>query len=211
MSGARGTRDPAAFIARHLPLGRVPGVAGIMLHQATPASGLHRLLGDAADPPYWAYRWGGGLALARYLLEHPETVRGRRVLDLGAGSGLVAIAAARAGAARVEAAEVDANAVAALALNAAVNGVEVTIRHADLLDAPAPEAEIVLVGDLFYDPALAKRSTAFCQRCRAADATVLIGDPYRAPLPLDRLSRLASYEVEETNGRSRAAGVFAFI
>lgn len=204
-----GPPDAAAFIARHLPLAPVPGVPGLRLHQATAASGLHRLLGDATDPPYWAYRWGGGLALARFLADQPEAVRGRTVLDLGAGSGLVAIAAARAGAARVEAAEVDAHAVAAITLNAAANGVVLTIRHADLLDGPSPDAEVVLVGDLFYDAALAARTTAYCERCHAAGATVLIGDPFRKPLPRDRLRLLATYEVEELTGRPRLAGVFA--
>lgn len=202
--------DAAAFIARHLPLGAVPGIPGIRLHQATPASGLHRLLGDDAPAPYWAYRWGGGLALARYLADHPEAVRGRRVLDLGAGSGLVAIAAARAGAARVEAAEVDAHAIAALRLNAAANGVTLAIRHADLLDGPAPDADVVLVGDLFYDSRLAERAAAWCARCRAGGADVLIGDPFRATLPQHRLTLLATYEVEEIAGQPRRAGVFAF-
>lgn len=199
--------DAAAFIARHLPLAEI---CGIRLHQATHASGLHRLLGEDAPPPYWAYRWGGGLALAQYLALHPEAVRGRRVLDLGAGSGLVAIAAARAGAASVEAAEVDALAVAALALNAAANGVTVAIRHADPLDAPPPDAEIVLVGDLFYDAALATRTTAYLTRCPAAGIAVLVGDPYRAPLPRDRLTLIAEEMVEEIAGQPRPAGVFAF-
>lgn len=211
MSGADGRPDAAAFIARHLPLAPVPGVPGIRLHQATPASGLHRLLGEGAGPPYWAYRWGGGLALGRYLADHPEAVRGRSVLDCGAGSGLVAIAAARAGATSVEAVEVDAQAIVAVALNAAANGVALTSRHADPLDGPAPDAAVVLVGDLFYDEALGKRTAAFCQRCRAAGATVLIGDPYRAPLPLHQLAPLATYEVEETAGRPKPAGVFAWL
>lgn len=205
-----GPADAGAFIARHLPLADVPGVPGIRLHQATPASGLHRLLGQDAPPPYWAYRWGGGLALARFLADRPDAVRDRRVLDLGAGSGLVAIAAARAGAAAVTAAEVDAVAVIALALNAAANRAAVAIRHADLLDGAAPDADVVLVGDLFYDPALAARTTAFCARCVEAGATVLVGDPFRSPLPLDRLAPLARYDVEEIAGQPRPAGVFAF-
>lgn len=211
MTGGPARTDPVAFIARHLPLGPVPGVPGIRLHQATPASGLHRLLGATAEPPYWAYRWGGGLALARYLLEQPQAVRGRTVLDCGAGSGLVAIAAAQAGATQVEAAEVDNVAVVAMALNARANGVTLTIHNADLLDGPPPAAEIVLVGDLFYDPALAKRTTAFLQRCRTAGATILIGDPYRAPLPQHRLQLIEEYEVEEVAGRPRPAGVFTFL
>lgn len=202
--------DPATFIARHLPLGAVPGICGIRLHHATPGSGLHRLLGDDAPPPYWAYRWGGGLALARYLADHPQAVRGRRVLDLGAGSGLVAIAAARAGAVRVEAAEVDPHAIAALRLNAVANDVTLAIRHADLLDGPAPAIDVLLVGDLFYDPGLAERTAAFCARCRAEGIAVLIGAPFRAPLPQHRLTLLATYEVEEIAGQPRPAGVFAF-
>ena len=153
--------DPAKFIAQNLRLEAVPAVPEISLYTAHSASGLWRLTGREGPPPYWAYRWAGGTVLARYLLDHPEAVRGKRVLDLGAGSGIVGIAAAMMGAASVVAAEVDANGIAALMLNAAANGVAVTPIGEDLLDGPPPDVDVVAVGDLFYEAALAERVTAF--------------------------------------------------
>jgi len=204
--------DPTAFIVANLPLVAVPGIAEITLHKAAPWSRLATLA--ARDPafasPYWAYHWAGGLALARFVLDHPERVAGRRVLDLGAGGGLVAIAAARAGAARVIAADVDRYALAALRLNAAHNGEVVTVVEGDLTQGPPPAVDVVLVGDLFYAPDLAGRVTAFLDRCRAAGIAVLIGDPWRAHLPMARLTELASYEVAETGAATRPSAVFAF-
>nr|WP_315380854.1 50S ribosomal protein L11 methyltransferase [uncultured Sphingomonas sp.] len=184
----------------------VPGVPELRLHKAGPASGVGRL-GDAA--PYWAYWWGGGLALARYVLDHPAQVAGRRVLDLGAGSGLVAIAAARAGAVRVTASEIDPHARAAMALNAVLNQVMLAEIVGDTTDGPAPDADLLLVGDVFYAPEVAVRVTAFLDRCVAAGLEVLVGDPWRSPLPVERLTLLARYEVAET-GVTRPAGVFAY-
>lgn len=200
--------DPIAFIRANLPLAPVPSIPEIRLHKAQPTSGLSRLAGS--DPPYWAHHWGGGLALARHILDRPECVAGRRVLDLGAGSGLVAIAAALAGAAAVTAVEIDRHAVVALRLNLQANGVTATILHADILDAPAPDADLILAGDLFYDAALATRVTAFLDRCLAAGAEAMIGDPYRAHLPRERLRLLAEYAVAETGNVTRPAGVFRF-
>ncbi|GAA0735362.1 methyltransferase [Sphingomonas sp. ABOLD] len=198
--------DIAAFIREHLPVVPVPGVPELRLHKAGPASGVGRL-GDAA--PYWAYWWGGGLALARYVLDHPAQLVGRRVLDLGAGSGLLGIAAARAGAARVTASEIDPHARAAIALNAALNQVTLAEIVGDLTAGPTPEAELLLVGDVFYAPEVAVRVTAFLDRCVAAGITVLVGDPWRSPLPIERLTLLARYDVAET-GVARPAGVFAY-
>ena len=204
-----------AFIRERLPLEPVPGVPEIRLHRAGPRSGLMRLA--EADPsfgsPYWARPWGGGLALARHVLDHPETVAGKRVLDLGAGSGLVAIAAALAGAGEVRAADVDPYAVAATRLNAAANGVAVEAIHDDLTAGDPPDVELLLVGDLFYDPDLAARVTAFLERCVAAGIAVLIGDPFRAHLPIERLRVVAEYPVADygdPDGAARAAAVFAF-
>lgn len=212
--------DPAGFIAAHLPLVPVPGIPGIRVHKAQPTSGLSRLVdgggdgdgrGDGGSAPYWAYHWGGGLALARYLLDHPDRVAGRRVLDLGAGSGLVAIAAAKAGAGHVLAAEIDPLATAAIVLNLAANGVTATIVAHDLTAGPSPPVDIVLVGDLFYDRDLATRVTAFLDRCLAAGIAILIGDPWRTWLPRARLTVLAEYSVSETGGSvARPAAVFAF-
>ncbi|MGN7998867.1 class I SAM-dependent methyltransferase [Sphingomonas sp. 22176] len=198
--------DLALFIREHLPVVAVPGVPELRLHKAGPSSGVGRL-GDTA--PYWAYWWGGGLALARYVLDHREDVAGRRVLDLGAGSGLVGIAAARAGAAEVTASEIDPHARAAIALNAALNQVTLAEIIGDITDGPAPDADLLLVGDVFYAPEVATRVTAFLDRCVAAGTTVLVGDPWRSPLPVERLRLLARYDVAET-GVTKPAGVFAY-
>lgn len=200
--------DPAEFIRENTRVVPVAFVPEIRLHTAHEATGLWRLAeGVDPPPPYWAFPWAGGMALARHILDRPESVRGRRVLDLGAGSGIVAIAAAKAGAAVVLAAEIDRNAIAALGLNAAANGVSVTILANDLTAGPPPAVDAVLVGDLFYDRALALRVTAFLDRCLAAGIEVLIGDPRRAYLPYDRLRLLAEYavpDVGDVEGERRA-------
>lgn len=195
--------DPAAFIRAHLPIVQVPFVPEIRLHRAQPSSGLRRLADaneGACGSPYWAYPWPGGLALARYVLDHPESVAGRRVLDLGAGSGLVAIAAAKAGARDVVAAETDRVALTALGLNAAANDVRLTFASEDLTAGAPPPVDLVLVGDLCYDRRVATRVIAFLDRCLVAGCTVLIGDPGRAYLPVPRLRRIADYEVAEVGG-----------
>lgn len=192
--------DLDAFICANLPLAPAPGVPEVQLHLAGPRSGLMRLAD--ADPdfgsPYWARCWGGGLALARHVLDHPETIDGQRVLDLGAGSGLVAIAAMKAGAAQVLAVDVDPYAVAAARLNAEANAVALETRLADLTDgAPPSDIDLMLVGDLFYDADLASAVLPFLQRCAAAGVGVLIGDPWRAHLPRERLSVVAEYPVAD--------------
>ena len=206
--------DLEAFIQANLPLEPTPGVPEIRLHRAGPHSGLMRLA--EADPefgsPYWARPWGGGLALARHLLDRPGEVIGRRVLDLGAGSGLVAIAAMTAGAVKALAADVDPYAVAAARLNAAANAVAVEVIHGDLTTGAAPDVDLVLVGDLFYEADLAERVLAFLERCVAAEVQVLIGDPWRAFLPTERLKVVADYPVADfgdPNGAARAAAVFS--
>jgi predicted nicotinamide N-methyase len=194
----------------------VPGVPEIRLHRAGPSSGLMRLA--QADPdfgsPYWTRPWGGGLALARHVLDRPEVVAGKRVLDLGAGSGLVAIAAALAGAGEVKAADVDPYAVVAMRLNAAANGVMVEAWLGDLTTDEPPDVDLMLVGDLFYDPDLAVRVLAYLERCVAAGIEVLIGDPWRASLPTDRLAVIAEYPVADygdVEGTKRSAAVFRLI
>ncbi|MGM5009385.1 class I SAM-dependent methyltransferase [Rhizobium sp. 969_B3_N1_2] len=206
--------DPAAFIRANLPILSVPSVPEILLHQAGPASGLWRLAGRGeTDPaPYWAYPWAGGAVLARHLLDRPEMVSGRRVLDLGAGSGLVAIAAAKAGAATVTAIDIDANAIAAIGLNAAINGVNIVAWATDILEHQPPATDLLVVGDLFYDPSLALRVMAFLRRCQASGVEVLIGDPERAYLPQDKLRRIATRAVADfgagKGGKAVHAGVF---
>lgn len=224
--------DPAAFIKANLRLAPVPALPEIRLYTAHPGSGLRRLVdphqgADADDdavepdddapepqPPYWAYAWAGGAVLARYLLSHPQSVAGHRVLDLGAGSGLVGIAAAKAGASAVMAAEIDRNGVAAIGLNAAANGVEITILDQDITTGPPPAVDVVLAGDVFYDREVALRVILFLDRCLAAGIEVLVGDPRRADLPLSRLRLLAEYQVPDfgdTKGAAtRPSGVFSF-
>lgn len=168
----------------------------IPVHKAGPTSGLSHFGRSDPDfaPPYWAHWWGGGLALARHVLDNPDIVTGKRVLDLGAGSGLVAIAAARAGGSHVLAADIDRYAIAAIALNAQANGVTVHTHHGDLANAEClPDVDLILVGDLFYEADLATRITAFLDRCLDAGIQSLVGDPYRTHLPLARLRRLADY------------------
>ncbi len=206
--------DPASFIRENLAAEACAMLPEVRLYTAHPASGLWRLTGRTGPPPYWAYRWAGGTVLARFLLDRPEIVRGRRVLDLGAGSGVVGIASALAGAAKVIAAEIDANGAAAIALNAVLNGVSLEIVSEDLLGAAPCDVDLVLVGDLFYGRALAKRVTAWLACCAAAGQEVLVGDPGRAFLPHDRLTRLVDHETPDFGtGRDGEAGrsaVFRF-
>ncbi|TIN31221.1 MAG: methyltransferase [Mesorhizobium sp.] len=200
----------------------VPAFPEIQFYTAHPGSGLRRLVepeDDAEDapepqPPYWAYAWAGGTVLARYVLDHPMTVAGRRVLDLGAGSGLVGIAAKKAGAREVIAAEIDRNGVAAIGLNATANGVEIAIVDKDITTGRPPAVDLVLAGDVFYGREVALRVIPFLDRCLAAGIDVLVGDPRRADLPLSRLRLLAEYQVPDfgdTKGAaSKPSGVFSF-
>src|SRR5690349_15472326 len=181
----------------------VPLVPEIRLHQAGDPISLWQRTEDTAgrtglDPPFWAFAWAAGQALARYLLDHPETVRGRDVIDIASGSGLVAIAAARAGAAAVTAYDIDPLATAAIEANAAANAVTVRTVCADVLDdLPPPGTGLVLVADAFYQRDLATRIMRFASQARARGATVLAADFGRAYLPRDRLTPLAAYDVPE--------------
>jgi len=191
-----------AFIRDNLPLRPVPFVPEISLHKAGPTSGLKRLAAADADfgSPYWAHYWSGGLALARYLLDHPTLVAGRSLLDLGTGSGIVAIAACRAGARHVRAADVDPYAIGAATLNARANEVEIDVHLGDLTDQPPAPVDILAIGDLFYDAATAARVLRLARHHAEKGALVLIGDPGRAYLPLDLLEELALYTVSELSG-----------
>jgi predicted nicotinamide N-methyase len=192
--------DPASFIKMNMRLQPVPSIPEISLYMAHPASNLWRLTGKGGEgrPPYWAYVWAGGAALARHFLDRPESVRGRKVLDLGAGGGIVGIAAVKAGAVSVTAAEIDGNGIAAIGLNAGANGVMVEIVGRDLTRTdPPPALGLVAVGDLFYAAGLARRVTRFLDNCLAAGAEVLIGDPGRAFLPRARLEPIAEYAVPD--------------
>jgi len=149
-------------------------------------------------PPFWAFAWAGGQALARYLLDHPDEVAGKRVVDFATGSGIVAIAAARAGAAEVLAADIDVFCAAAVGLNAEANGAAVGFTDANLLDAPPPAADLILAADICYERALAERVMTWLAAARAAGARVLIGDPGRSYFPKTGLVRLAEYQVRTT-------------
>ena len=161
---------------------------------------LQTELDDAAlPPPFWAFAWLGGQAVARHVLDTPGEVQGRRVLDLATGSGLCALAAARAGAAHVEGVDVDPVAVAAAALNAERNGVEVVLQERDVLDEPLPpDVDVVLAGDVFYDAAMAERVLPWLLAARRSGARVLLGDPGRHYLPRALLTELAAYDVPTT-------------
>lgn len=190
--------DPAAFVRAQTSLAPPQLVPEIRLHLATEVTPLWRateatLAGNDVPPPYWAFAWPGGQALARYVLDHPADVAGRRVLDFASGSGIVAIAAARAGAA-VTAADIDGFAAAAIGLNAAANGVTVAVATDDLMDAPA-SWDMVLAGDVCYEQPMATRATAWLRRLAGQGVTVLLGDPGRSYRPTDGLRELARYQV----------------
>lgn len=215
--------DPAEFIKANMRLAPVPALPEIRLYLAHPGSGLRRLLepDDGGEgetepqPPYWAYAWAGGAVLARYVLDRPSIVAGKRVLDLGAGSGLVGIAAARAGARAVIAAEVDRNGIVALGLNAQANGVAIQIFEGDVTGGPPPEVELVLAGDVFYAQDVGQRMMPFLDRCLAAGIDVLVGDPGRAWLPRSRLCLLGEYQVPDVGGNGggepKPSAVFALV
>jgi predicted nicotinamide N-methyase len=191
--------DPESFIRAHTRLLPVPHAPEIRLHVADEATELwarteEELGRIGLNPPFWAFGWAGGQALARYVLDHPSIVAGRRVLDFASGSGLVAIAATKAGAASVEACDVDPFAVAAIGLNAGANGVAVAARLADLVGVDEGW-ETVLAGDICYDRDLAALVTGWLADLEGRGATVLIGDPGRSYLPFDRLEALATYAV----------------
>jgi predicted nicotinamide N-methyase len=187
------------FIRAHTVAAPVPFVPEITLYQAEEPIALWEKTeesGREQPPPFWAFPWAGGQALARYLLDHPALVDGRSVLDLATGSGLVAVAACRAGAAPVTANDVDPLSLAAAEANAAANGVELRTVEADLLDT-VPEQRVILAGDVFYSSAMAGRVLPFLRRAADGGALVLVGDPGRAYLPAGLL-REATYEVPVT-------------
>ena len=193
--------DPAVFIIANTLLLPVPLVPEIRLHLADEAVPLWTRTEDEINeiglpPPFWAFAWAGGQALARYVLDHPVHVAGKTVIDLASGSGIVAIAAGRAGAARVIAYDIDSFARMAIELNARVNDVVVEVCGDDLLaGAGAPDAETFLAGDIFYESDTATQAFAFLSARATQGATVLIGDPGRSFLPKKRLRKIAEYRV----------------
>ena len=192
---------PAEFVLAHTRVRPAPYVPEVRLHLAEDSLEVWEATQVAVDrgevpPPFWAFVWAGGQALARHLLDRPEVARGRRVVDIATGSGLVAVAAAQAGAAEVSACDVDELAVAAARLNARLNGVTVDVQRADARDVDVAAGTLVTVGDVFYDEKIAAVMLAALTRLAGAGAEVLVGDPHRAYLPVDRLDVVASYEVD---------------
>jgi predicted nicotinamide N-methyase len=192
--------DPTLFVRSNTVVSAPPLVPEIGLHLATEITPIWQATEDTLarsglPPPYWAFAWAGGQALARFLLDHPERVAGRSVLDFGAGSGLVAIAAAKAGAASVLAAEIDDFAAAAIAANAALNDVSILVTMADVLETVVPQWEIVTAGDVCYERPMAERVTAWLRGLAARGVLVLLGDPGRAYLPSEGLVERARYIV----------------
>jgi predicted nicotinamide N-methyase len=189
-------------IRKNTRLRPVPHVREISLYVADEAVPLWQKteeeLGEMGlPPPFWAFAWAGGQALARYILDHPQIVRGKRVLDLASGSGLVAIAAIKAGAVHAVANDIDRFALPAIALNASANGVSLEMETVDRLNPEAAHAafDVVLAGDIFYERDTAARALAFLQHVQRQGAVVLVGDPGRSYLPKDKMTVLAEYEV----------------
>jgi predicted nicotinamide N-methyase len=194
--------DPRTFVLENTDLVSPPHVPEIRLHLASEAHDLwlkteEDLQEIGLQPPYWAFAWAGGQGLARYILDHPETVSGRRVMDFASGSGLVAIAAKFAGAAEVLAADIDPWAASAIALNAAANDVEIRSTAEDQI-GKAVEADVILAGDVFYDREFAAALIPWLTRLAGEGKLVLVGDPGRSYFPKDGLESLAVYQVRVT-------------
>ena len=192
--------DPALFVRRNTAIAAPPLVPEIQLHLATEVTPIWQaseesLARGGVPPPFWAFAWAGGQALARYLLDRPETVAGRFVFDFGSGSGVVAIAAAKARARAVIAAEIDNFACAAIAANAALNDVVVGVMATDAIDAADPRWQVVTAGDVCYERDMARRVIPWLRALAGGGCLVLLADPGRAYLPTEGLRTLASYTV----------------
>ena len=207
---------PADFVRANTVLIAPPLVPEIMLYLATEVVPLWRATEDelaesGVPPPYWAFAWAGGQALARYVLDHPDIVRGKRVLDIGAGSGLVGLAAAKAGAASVLAADIDAFSCAAIRLNAEANACKITVTEEDQIGVTGLW-DMILVGDLFYERPLAERLLAWLE---PSGVPALLGDPGRTYFPISGIEKLASYSVQTTRDledrEMRETGVYRLI
>lgn len=190
---------PEDFVRDNAALLSPPLVPEIVLHLASEVVPLWRateeeLAEKGVPPPYWAFAWAGGQALARYVLDNPALVAGKRVLDIGSGSGLVGLAAAKAGAAKVLAADIDAFACAAIGLNAQANKLTIATTQENLIGGPAGW-DVILVGDLFYERPLAE---GLMEWLRPLGVVALLGDPGRTYFPKDGVEKLATYNVQTT-------------
>jgi predicted nicotinamide N-methyase len=195
--------DPRDFILANTRLQRPPHTPEIALHLADEMTPIWRMTEEelgriGLPPPFWAFAWAGGQALARYLMDHPHEVAGKRVLDFASGSGLVGIAAMKAGAAHVLCADIDGFSARAGALNAAANGVVLDITGQDLLDGPPPAVDLIAAGDICYEKPLAERVLAWLAQAHRQGTRVLIGDPGRSYFPRTGLIKLAEYQVPTT-------------
>ncbi|CUX09210.1 Ribosomal protein L11 methyltransferase [compost metagenome] len=211
--------DPERFILDNTGIMRPPHVPELRLHLATEAHELwlkteEELEAIGLPPPFWAFAWAGGQGLARYVLDHPDSVSGRRVLDFASGSGLVAIAAAKAGASAVLAADIDPWTETAIRLNAALNEVDIAFTGLDLVGKPVA-TDVLLAGDVFYDRAFADLLVPWFRELTEKGVSVLVGDPGRAYLPKDRLRAEATYQVPVTraleDGEVKKTTVWRFI
>jgi predicted nicotinamide N-methyase len=194
------TLDVAAFVRAQTAVTAPPLVPEILLHLATRITPLWEateatLAAANVPPPYWAFAWPGGQALSRYVLDHPETVRGLRVLDFAAGCGIGAIAAAKAGAQSVIASDIDPIATAVIALNAALNGVTISTTTADLSREPDRAWQVVIAGDVCYERPMAEAILPWLRRLAGRGVEVLMADPGRAYLPATGLEEIACYHV----------------
>ena len=194
------TIDRKAFISANTSILSPPLVPEIKLHLAHEALPIWQKteeeLGEIGlPPPFWAFAWAGGQALSRYILDHPSTVLAKRVVEIASGSGMVGIAAAKAGAASILSADIDLFSVAAIKANADINDVILQVTSEDLLSQAVPDVDVILIGDLFYEKNVAQRCIAWAQQAKAKGIDVLIGDPGRSYLPKEQLVKVAEYSV----------------
>lgn len=192
--------NPAEFVRRNTVLTTAPLLPEVHLHLATEVTPLWEATEETLrrtnlPPPYWAFAWPGGRAVARFVLDNPEQVRGKAVLDFAAGTGCVGIAAALAGAAVARACDIDAFSLAAIRLNAEANGVALDVEGEDLVGKPLPGVDVVLAGDVCYERPMAERVTAWLRTLAATGTLVVLGDPGRAYVPKEGLELLARYAV----------------
>lgn len=195
--------DPAGFVRRNTALHEPPLVPEVKLHLASEIVPIWQMTEEELEksglpPPFWAFAWAGGQALSRYILDNPHIVSGKDVLDFGAGSGLIGVSAAKAGAKSVLSADIDNFAVEAIMLNAEANGVEIDATAEDLVGVENRGWQVILVGDMCYERPLAERIEVWLRRLASEGAVVLIGDPGRTYLPKTGLRKLVSYAVMTT-------------
>jgi predicted nicotinamide N-methyase len=207
------------YILEHTRLRPAPAVPELQLYLAEEIIPLWSSLdmepgGEGTPPPFWAFAWAGGQALARYLLDRPHEVLGKRVLDFAAGSGICAIAAMKAGACEGTTVDIDPFSAEVIALNAVANGVRLTVRQCDLLQDEPPDIDLVIAGDVCYEELMAVRVLPWLRRVQAHGIRILIGDPGRAYFPMSDVMRLAEYDVPTSldleDSELKRTGVYTF-